>query len=123
MCTEAHAGCNGIIVQHAENTEVHAFGVVITGKTETVFRVEPAVVRHSARFGRMINGIVHDCSFFCGEVIESYDVKGLEFIDIISRELRAGCTSGNDGCAQNAVSDKGFSVHVVSRCLAISPEN
>src|SRR5690606_35853065 len=44
MGTETAPGLNAILVDHAQRTEPHVFGVVIVGEREGVIRLEPAVI-------------------------------------------------------------------------------
>ena len=36
---KAHACLHGVVIEYAQNAKVHAFGVVVVGKTEGVFRI------------------------------------------------------------------------------------
>jgi hypothetical protein len=44
MFSEAHATIHAIIVQYPQYTKMHPFGIIISGKTETVKTFQPAVV-------------------------------------------------------------------------------
>ncbi len=57
---EAFAAHDGVVVEHAQHAEVHAFGVVVVGEGEGVVTVEPAVVGVAAGFGFMQNGVCHN---------------------------------------------------------------
>jgi hypothetical protein len=41
---EAGAGCDGVVVEHAQVAEAHVRGVVVVGEREAVVAVQPAMV-------------------------------------------------------------------------------
>ena len=42
--TESHAGSYGIIIQYPQGTKVYLVRIIVTCKTETMIRIQPAVL-------------------------------------------------------------------------------
>ena len=48
---------DGVVIQHAKRSEMHALRVPPTGEAETVVGVKPAVVGMASRVGRVKDGL------------------------------------------------------------------
>ena len=59
---KAHSPGHGIIIQYAQGTEMNTVRIMVSGKTECMITVQPAMVCMSAGSGCMYN-CFHDFSF------------------------------------------------------------
>ncbi len=75
MCAKAFGRSYLIVVEDAENAEMHAFGIVVVGKTEGMATVKPPMIGITARVGFMKNCIFHDNWICVREVIKPNDLQ------------------------------------------------
>ena len=60
MLAEAHTAFHRIVVQYAEDTKMHPFGVVVTREAEAMVALEPSVVGGAAGSSWVEDCLFHD---------------------------------------------------------------